>query len=92
MTMQVFIRNPDSGEPWAYCGPYGALDTRNAIGHYITSELWDSFGDTVPADVVKGGVALQFKFAEMMSTIMSDLGCEIAPVCNPTTSFREATA
>lgn len=40
MTLQVFVQNPDSGEPWAFCGP--ALEDWEglvkAIGHFAQAE------------------------------------------------------
>lgn len=41
MAKQVFIQNPESGEPWALCGSVDDnwQDLAKAIGHYAQSEV-----------------------------------------------------
>lgn len=38
--LQVFVKNPESSEPWALCGSVQDLqETVKAIGHYVQAEL-----------------------------------------------------
>lgn len=40
-----FIRNPDSSEPWAYCGDFEDLPALiKAIGNFIIAEIENDFG------------------------------------------------
>ena len=45
MALQVFIQNPDSGEPWALCGSpnddkeFCGRDLAAAIGHFALAEI-----------------------------------------------------
>jgi len=41
MALQVFIQNPDSGEPWCYCGPAKGdwQEMVKAIGHFGQAEV-----------------------------------------------------
>ena len=41
MALQVFVQNPEAGEPWAYCGPAKGdwQDMVKAIGHYGQAEV-----------------------------------------------------
>ncbi len=61
MALQVFIQNPDSGEPWALCGP--ALGDweglAKALGHFAQAEVESAAnnGDT--------NLSLDFKLVEM---------------------------
>lgn len=41
MALQVFVANPDSGEPWALCGSVNDKweDLAKAIGHFAQAEV-----------------------------------------------------
>lgn len=44
--MRLFIRNADSGEPWAYCGTLPISPaTRTAIGGIVAAEIEAADGD-----------------------------------------------
>jgi hypothetical protein len=39
MTKQVFIQNPDSGEPWALCGSVEDEVLAKALGYFVQAEV-----------------------------------------------------
>lgn len=50
----VLIRNPDTGEPWLYCGPIPAADApggewaalATVLGEFVAAELGNADGDS----------------------------------------------
>ena len=72
---RLFIRNPDSGESWAFCGTLtggkeDTLDLQRAFGCFLEGEVNNDFGGAHPGNLFT---------VEVKRELMTDAEVEALP-------------